>query len=159
MKSTSITSRRQSIATALKQIRRDTLDLLAEVDGSIFFQQAHSEFSPIGWHFGHIAFTEAYWILEYLAGLPPSFLEYRRLFAADGLPKQERQNLPSVATIEDYLQITRAKTLDYLQTAPVGQQERLWRWLIQHESQHNETIAFIWQLHQQRKRNLSRLDC
>ena len=155
MKSTSIPSRRQSIATALKQVRRDTLDLLAEVDESNFFQQAHPEFSPIGWHFGHIAFTEAYWILECLADLPPCFFEYPRLFAADGLPKQERQNLPSVATVTDYLEIVRAKTLDYLKTAPIKEQERLWRWLIQHESQHNETISFIWQLHQQRKGNLS----
>jgi gamma-glutamyl hercynylcysteine S-oxide synthase len=150
LKSASITSVRQSIIRTLKQTRQYTLDLLTEVDESCFFQQAHPEFSPIGWHFGHIAYTEAYWILEYLAQVSPSFSEYHRLFAADGLPKSERQNLPSIATIKDYLQSVRSKTLAYLATAPIDKQERLWRWLIQHESQHVETISFIWQLHQQR---------
>ena len=152
MKLASITSRRNSIALALQQCRQNTLDLigiLTEVKNSIFFKQAHPEFSPIGWHFGHIAFTEAYWILEHLANLPPSFIEYHRLFAADGLPKHERQNLPSVETIKDYLHNIRIKTLDYLANAPIEKQERLWRWLIQHESQHSETITMILQLHQQ----------
>ena len=150
MKLASIPFRRQSIAAALQQTRQFTLELLAQVDESLFFQQAHPNFSPIGWHFGHIAFTEAYWILEHLSSLPPSFPKYQRLFAADGLPKQERQNLPSVSTIEEYLRVIRTKTLDYLETASV-EQERLWRWLIQHECQHAETISIVWQLHQQRR--------
>ncbi|MGL6339958.1 MAG: SUMF1/EgtB/PvdO family nonheme iron enzyme, partial [Waterburya sp.] len=146
----SITSVRQSILSTLEQTRQHTLDLLTEVNESSFFQQAHPAFSPIGWHFGHIAYTESYWILEHLAQLSPSFGEYHRLFSADGLPKSERQNLPSIATIKNYLQSIRNKTLAYLATAPIDKQERLWRWLCQHESQHVETISFIWQLHQQR---------
>jgi ergothioneine biosynthesis protein EgtB len=150
LKSASILSSRHYIITALSQTRSHTLDLLAQIDDSLFFQQVHPEFSPIGWHFGHIAFTEAYW-LEQLANLSFGFLEAdQQLFAADGLPKQERQNLPPVEAIEEYLETTRRQTLNYLATAPVAQQERLWRWLIQHESQHCETISFLWQLHQQR---------
>ena len=149
MKLISVQSRRKSIAAALTQTRRYTLDLFDQIDESCFFPQAHPEFSPIGWHFGHIAFIEAYWILKCLADLAPIYPEDRRLFTADGLPKQERQNLPSRSAIAEYSQVVRTKTLNYLQTAPVKQQERLWRWLIQHESQHGETIAFIWQLHLQ----------
>ena len=150
MKLVSIQSRRNSIAKALGYIRQKNLDLLAEVNKYIFFKQAHPDFSPIGWHLGHIAFTEAYWILEHLADLPPSFPEYLRLFAADGLPKQERENLPDIKTIKEYLNSIRTKTLSYLENAPIETQERLWRWLIQHESQHSETISLILQLHQQR---------
>ena len=146
----------KDITRVLSQTRADTLDLLAQIDESVFFRQVHPEFSPIGWHFGHIAFTEADWILDYLAGSPPSFPEaYQRLFAADGLPKQERQNLPSIATIAEYLEIVRQHTVEYLQTAPIEQQERLWRWLIQHESQHCETISFLFSLHQQSKLNIA----
>ena len=134
------------------------MDLLSEIDESVFSTQAHPDFSPIGWHFGHIAFIEAYWILEHLADLAPIFVQYNRLFAADGLPKQERQNLPTTAEIQDYLSTVRCKVLEYLQTAPIEKQERLWRWLIQHESQHNETISFIWQLHQQHNNRNSLID-
>jgi len=158
LKLASIPSRKQAIAIAIKRVRNHTLDLLAEIDESWFCSQAHPDFSPIGWHFGHIAFTEAYWILEYLAGLPPSHPQYNRLFAADGLPKQERQSLPNITVIQDYLSQTRAKVLDYLAIAPIKQQERLWQWLIQHESQHAETITLIWQLHQQHRQQNSRLD-
>ena len=158
MKLASIPSRRQAVAIAIDRVRSHTLDLLAEIDESWLCIQAHPDFSPIGWHFGHIAFTEAYWILECLANLPPSHTQYKRLFAADGLPKQERQNLPPVAVIQDYLSQTRTEVLDYLATAPIEQQERFWRWLIQHESQHNETITFIWQLHQQHNNQNSGLD-
>ena len=150
MKLASNQSVRDSLAVALEEVRSQTLELLDRVNESQFFQQVHPEFSPIGWHFGHIAFTEAYWIREYLANAPLSFSKsYQRLFAADGLPKAERQNLPDVATIEKYLQTVRTYTLEYLAVAPVERQERLWRWLVQHEAQHGETIAFLWQLHQQ----------
>ena len=151
MKSTLAQSSRDSVARILNQTRVDTLNLLAQIDESVFSCQVHPEFSPIGWHFGHIAFTEAFWILEYLQGSPPSCSEIdRRLFAADGLPKQERQNLPSIRTISEYLATVRDRTRDYLATAPIIEQERLWRWLIQHEGQHCETISFLWQLHQHR---------
>ena len=156
MKSASTQFCRDSIVRVLDRTRADTLDLLTQIDESIFFRQVHPEFSPIGWHFGHIAFTEAYWILDYLADSPPTFPEaYQRLFAADGLPKQERQNLPSIATIEQYLAVVRKYVAKYLQTAPIRQQERLWRWLIQHEGQHCETISFLWQLHRHSSLNIA----
>ena len=150
MKSASIPSLKNSLFIELQQVRQDTLDLLAEIDRSLFFTQAHPDFSPIGWHFGHIAFTEAYWILEQIANFPPSFEQYHCLFAADGLPKKERENLPTILAVREYLSAIRSRVLEYLNSAPVLQQERLWRWLIQHETQHCETITFLWQLHQQR---------
>ncbi len=137
----------QSVKTEIEQdlyyCRELTLNTLAQLELEQFYQQAHPDFSPIGWHLGHIAFTEAYWILEYLGGFPTLFGEYKRLFAADGLPKAQRQNLPSPGFIRDYLNLVRDRVLDYLNKAPVEQQERLWRWLIQHESQHGETIEII----------------
>ncbi|HEY9606643.1 MAG TPA: DinB family protein, partial [Allocoleopsis sp.] len=146
MKFTSINSRREVIRDAMHRCRLDTLDLFEGIDDTTFRKQAHPEFSPVGWHLGHIAFTEAYWILERLAGLPPLFEQYHKLFAADGLPKSERQNLPSLSAIYDYLDTVRSKVFAYLETAPLDQQERLWSFLIQHESQHSETIAFVLQL-------------
>lgn len=156
MQSLSIQSCRQSITQALKETRTGTLDLLSQIDRSLFCYQAHAEFSPIGWHFGHIAFTEDYWILGRLSNNKPIYPEYQRLFAADGLPKHERQNLPTVETIKRYLSEVRESVLNYLTTAPIEEQERLWRWLIQHESQHVETITFIWQLHRHQLKDSDR---
>ncbi|MBE9126575.1 ergothioneine biosynthesis protein EgtB [Coleofasciculus sp. LEGE 07092] len=128
------------------QCRIGTLELFEGIDEVTFRRQAHSEFSPVGWHLGHIAFTEAYWILQRCAGLKPIFSEYHQLFAADGLPKKEREKLPPLSEIYHYLDTVRTQVFTYLKTAPLDQQERLWRWLLQHESQHSETIGFVLQL-------------
>ncbi|PSB27909.1 ergothioneine biosynthesis protein EgtB [Stenomitos frigidus ULC18] len=123
-----------------------TLALFQTVDYDTFCQHAHPDFSPIGWHLGHIAYTEALWLLEHTAGLPPQFPEYRRLFAADTLPKAERVYLPDLAEVQTYLQTVRTAVFASLETAPLDEQERLWRWLVQHESQHGETIALVLEL-------------
>jgi gamma-glutamyl hercynylcysteine S-oxide synthase len=143
-----LSDRRQQLRQQLQACREATLGLFESVDYNTLSRQAHPDFSPIGWHLGHIAYTEAFWILEKCAGQPPQFPQYHRLFAADGLPKAERANLPTLPELHEYLDAIRIKVLTYLKTAPVNQQERLWRWLLQHESQHNETITLVLQLQQ-----------
>ncbi|NJN72728.1 MAG: SUMF1/EgtB/PvdO family nonheme iron enzyme, partial [Limnothrix sp. RL_2_0] len=135
----------------MTECRQLTLGLFTHLEDNLFRQQAHPDFSPAGWHLGHIAFIEAQWILEYFAGQAPIFSEYHQLFAADGLPKDQRQNLPSFEAIADYLTMVREKVFTYLKTAPIQQQERLWWWLLQHETQHNETISFVLALHKLRR--------
>ena len=135
-----------SLQSAMQQCRRLTLALFADLDQDTFCAQAHPDFSPIGWHLGHLAFTESRWILEHLAGQPPQFPEYHRLYAADGLSKHDRVHLPTLAETQAYLATVRTQVFDYLQVAPRTDQERLWVWLLQHESQHAETIALVLEL-------------
>lgn len=137
---------RQTLRRAYEECRQSTLDLVKHVNSDRLCRQAHPDFSPVGWHIGHIAYTEAQWILERFAGHPPSFPEYRRLFAADGLPKAERQHLPDIQTLYRYLDCVRQSVFDYLDTAPVDRQERIWQFLLQHESQHCETMTLILEL-------------
>jgi iron(II)-dependent oxidoreductase len=104
----------------------------------------------VGWHLGHVAFVEAQWILGHLAHQPdPLPVHYRRLFAADGLPKAARQQLPPLETILAHLAEVRSQVLTYLATAPIQTQQWLWEWLLQHESQHGETISIVLALHRQ----------
>jgi len=130
----------------MHQCRLGTLDLFKGIDYATFCRQAHPDFSPAGWHLGHIAYTESLWLLERGAGMPSLFPQYRQLFVADGLPKTQRVQLPPLAEIVHYLDTVREQALNYLETVDLEKQERLWRWLIQHESQHTETIAFVLQL-------------
>jgi ergothioneine biosynthesis protein EgtB len=143
---TSINLCKETIREAMHQCRIGTLALFEGMDDITFRRQAHPEFSPVGWHLGHIAYTEALWILERCAGLPPMFPQYRKLLAADGLPKSDRQKLPPLIEVCDYLDAVRSQVFTYLETAPLDKEERLWRFLIQHESQHFETMAFVLQL-------------
>lgn len=135
----------------LTESRAQTLRLFESINTEIFCLQADPDFSPAGWHLGHIGYTEGLWLLEREAGCPPLFPEYRRLFAADGLPKAERRHLPSFAEICDYLNQIRDRVWDYLQIAPLESRAWLWYWLVQHESQHCETIIWVLQLHHQHR--------
>ena len=148
MKLESIQSLREDLKAALKQCRRSTLELFDKVDRATFRTQVHPDFSPVGWHFGHIASVESYWILQKYARIAPIYSQYDRLLAADGLPKSERQNLPAKEVIQDYLDRVRREVIKYLEIAPLKKEERLWRWLLQHETQHNETISFVLKLHE-----------
>ncbi|MEO1620006.1 MAG: SUMF1/EgtB/PvdO family nonheme iron enzyme [Cyanobacteria bacterium J06632_3] len=147
---------RCAFSEALQECRRHTLSLIAEQSADVLTTQSHPEFSPVGWHLGHIAYTESLWIAEHLEGLPaqfPTFLSnadkkhWQTLFAADGLPKEERQNLPELAVLLTYLETVRSHTLSHLSRHGTDGVERLWHWLIQHESQHAETMAMVLSMH------------
>ena len=155
MISKSIQSCREAIYRDLQQCRRGTFKLFADIDYDTFCRQAHPDFSPVGWHLGHIAYTEDLWLLQRCAGLKPVFPEYHKLFAADTLPKKQRVFLPTFPEVELYLDAVRKKVLDYLEVAPIAQQERLWRFLIQHESQHCETVAFVLQMQEKEAGSLA----
>jgi gamma-glutamyl hercynylcysteine S-oxide synthase len=134
--------------------RQATLDLVEGIDPQLLCQQVHPDFSPIGWHLGHIGFTEELWLLLNLGGCTPAQLtyqtsRYRHLFAADGLPKTERGQLPSLTEMLADLAQIREQVWQYLDVAPIVEQEWLWRWLLQHEAQHGETMAILLQLQAQ----------
>jgi iron(II)-dependent oxidoreductase len=143
--------RRLQIKQWFQSCRSATLALFDDIDSDMYCRQAHPDFSPAGWHLGHIVYTEAMWILERCAGYPTQQQSYAMLFAQDGLPKAERQNLPPLTEILAYAEKVRKQVFDYLNTAPIDTEERIWRFLLQHESQHSETITLVLQL--QRWRN------
>lgn len=141
--------RRQQLRQELHACRQGTLSLFEGIDYATFCHQAHPDFSPVGWHLGHIAFIESLWLLERSAKIPRLFPEFGSLFVADGLPKTKRRELPTFSQIYDYLDTVRSKVLHRLESIDLDCEERLWRWIIQHESQHCETIAIVLQLQRQ----------
>ncbi|MEL6262555.1 MAG: SUMF1/EgtB/PvdO family nonheme iron enzyme [Cyanobacteria bacterium J06626_6] len=148
-------STRSQIRSLLQACREETLALAEGLDGELLKRQAHPDFSPVGWHLGHVAYTEAFWMAAYFGGAACDVPGYQSLFAADGLPKSQRQHLPDLAEILLYLQMTRAQTLDCLAKTvwPMGDEaERFWYWLVQHEGQHAETTRMVLALHGLRRR-------
>jgi ergothioneine biosynthesis protein EgtB len=129
--------------TACRQLTLELVNNLTQINEEILTKQTHPDFSPVGWHLGHIAYTEELWLLGKLAGMSPLFPEQRILWAADGLPKNQRGNLPSLSEILDYLAIIREKVFAYLAIAPILEQERIWQFILQHECQHSETMTLV----------------
>jgi gamma-glutamyl hercynylcysteine S-oxide synthase len=134
------------IRDAFQECRTQTLALFDKISEEAFYSQVHPDFSPIGWHLGHIAFTESLWLWERSAGEKCIFPQYRKLYAADGLPKSQRVKLPSIEETRDYLDVVREKVFDYLEVADIATAEKVCFFLLQHESQHCETISIIREL-------------
>lgn len=141
-------SLRRYFAHELKAVRTRSLKLISQLSPEQLKQQAHPDFSPIGWHLGHIAYTESLWTTEHLTDKPCEFPQYTTLFAADGLPKSQRENLPDLQEILAYMASVRQQTIKALYITEPDRHESLWHWLLQHESQHAETIAIVLALHQ-----------
>ncbi|MBW4603905.1 MAG: ergothioneine biosynthesis protein EgtB [Calothrix sp. FI2-JRJ7] len=136
-------SLRDYFIRGFQECRTQTLELLDSLDEETFCCQAHPDFSPVGWHLGHIAYTESLWLLERGAKQACMFPQYRKLYAADGLPKSERVKLPSIEETRNYLNLVREKVIDYLKVVDIEPQEKLCRFLLQHESQHCETACIV----------------
>ncbi len=129
------------LAAAFEACRAGTLALVEDLDDSALAHQPHPGFSPIGWHLGHIGYTEALWLIRHAAGEPPPRPEWETLLRADGLPKAARRRLPPREAILEYLDETRARTRRLREAGRLD--PRLCRFLLQHESQHDETMTML----------------
>lgn len=131
------------------EARQDTLNLFANISDADFRCQAHPDFSPVGWHLGHIGVTEAYWIAQQCEGEAPLSEAYNQFFSPTENPKTSRINLPERSEILDYLRTAREKTLtvldqtDFPRSHRLLQDARIFFMLLQHEAQHQEIITVI----------------
>jgi len=149
----SAADRRSEIAASLEACRARTLALLSHVPEEFLKRRVHSFYSPIGWHFGHIARTEEHWIAVEALRQEPLDANLSFVFAdLPENPKDNRVNMPDREAIIDYLARTRSRTIQELDTADLDQDSELlgegyaWDFAMQHECQHQETIIEMLQL-------------
>lgn len=135
---------RPALRAAFAACRAGTEALFADLGDADFRRQPHADFSPPGWHLGHIAYTEAKWLLCHAAGEPLPRPELRETFDVDGLAKAKRgAALPDKPAVLDYAASIRDRTWRCLEATELERDARLWRFVLQHESQHDETITFL----------------
>lgn len=145
--------RKEELRSALEHARRRTLALLDEAPEEFLKVRVHDFYSPIGWHFGHVGRTEEFWIAKTAFGRPCLSDHLSFLFAdLPENPKDARTRLPERAEIVEYLESTRVATLAALEEAdfdpasPYLRDGYVWDFALQHECQHQETIAEMLQL-------------
>ena len=129
--------------------RAYTTSLFADLDEGDFRRQVHPEFSPPGWHLGHIAVTEAFWILQRCGRAAPLNPGYETLFSPLETPKAQRTRLPAAGEVLAYLDRVRERTFAFLERedwsddhALLGE-GRILNMLLQHEEQHGELVLLI----------------
>jgi iron(II)-dependent oxidoreductase len=125
--------------------------LVAELDEAAMRRQYHPELSPLGWHLGHCAFTECYWLQEILLGEDRFTAPVAALYTPTLSPKPERGGrLPSRGALIEWVRELQSMNRDMLgnpppavQQHPLMQDGYLLHFLIQHYSQHFENMLMV----------------
>ena len=123
--------------------------LAQDLDAAGWRSQFHPDLSPLGWHLGHCAFTETYWLQEVILGDDRFTAPVARLYTPPVTPKPERgKQLPPPPALGAWvreLQSINAAILDNpparVSSHPLMQDDYLLHFLIQHYSQHFETMV------------------
>jgi iron(II)-dependent oxidoreductase len=110
-------------------------------------------FRPIIWHLAHIGVFEGYWLLQKLKGEDAPDARYERIFDPISTPREDSKNLPTRREMEDYLARVRLRVLKILDEAeldetkdPLLRGAYVFRLVLEHEQQHQETLAYLFHL-------------
>lgn len=150
--------RKAALRLALERVRERTLWLLERVPDEFLRVRVHDFYSPVGWHFGHVGRTEEFWVIGEALGRPLLDDALTFVFAdRKDNPKDNRINIPDRAGLTEYLHKTRARVLQALEETsldtplPILADGYAWEFAIQHECQHQETIAELLHLIQRQQ--------
>ena len=131
---------REDLEARFEAARERTLALVAGLDPELAQRSPHPDFSPIVWHLGHIAYTEARWLLEYAQGSSELSEPQAYRFSQERSPKAERSRLcPDLSRVLEYMERVRERVRASFAALP---DDLLWV-VLQHEYQHCETIAVV----------------
>ena len=142
-----------TIARELLEARNRTLLLLTPVSDEDLRIQHDPLMSPLIWDLGHIAHFEELWLTQNLDG-PIEFVEMPGLFNPFEHPRSERGSLPlpGMSRCKEVMEEIRERVLQRLSTAefdspnPLLRDGYVYRMVLQHEYQHNETMLQTLQL-------------
>jgi iron(II)-dependent oxidoreductase len=144
---------RQRLVAALEEARARTLLLVAPLSDEELHTQHHPLMSPILWDLGHIAHFEELWLTRNLDG-PIEFVEMPGMYNPFEHPRSTRGALPlpGLDRVREVMNEIRGRVLARLQSADLDGDHPLlaggyvYRMVLQHEYQHNETILQTLQL-------------
>ena len=145
------------LAAELQRVRQRSLGLTTDVLDDAGLVAQHSPLmSPLVWDLAHVGNYEELWLLRAAAGIEPMRPEIDNLYDAFEHPRAQRPSLPLLSPAEStgYLQTVRRKVLDSLDrigldgTGPLLDQAFVYRMVLQHEHQHDETMLATHQLRQ-----------
>ncbi len=147
---------RPEIRALLAEARQRTLLLTAPLSDEDVRKQHDPLMSPIVWDLGHIAHFEDVWLRENVAAEDTGSEGLSGIYNPFENPRAVRDSLqlPSLPEAREYLAAVRRAVLDELDVTDAGTQTPLlhesfvYRMVLQHEYQHNETILQTLQLKQ-----------
>ena len=143
------------LARELERSRSRSLGLTTGVLDDAELTAQHSRLmSPLVWDLAHVGNYEELWLLRATSGAPSLRPEIDPLYDAFEHPRATRPSLPLLNPAEslDYLDLVRRQVLDTLDRVRLDDAEPLlasgfvYRMVLQHEHQHDETMLATHQL-------------
>ena len=139
---------RRRLAARLEYYRNGTKELIAPLDDDDIHRQHDAIMSPLVWDVGHVGNFEELWLLRELDGRPAHDLRYDEMYNPFDNPRWARGDLPLLERSEalEYIDEVRGDALEILRrvhldpSAPLVHNGYVFRMVIQHEAQHQETI-------------------
>lgn len=131
------------------RLAQDLVTALAEsLQNDTHRQQYHPDLSPLGWHLGHCTYTECYWLQEVVLGDDRFTAPVADLYTPGVTPKPLRgAGLPPLDVLLQWVAGMQSMNAETLATAPPAllehplmQDDYLVHFLLQHYSQHYETM-------------------
>lgn len=142
----------EEIRQLMTKARARTLELFDLARESELHLSPGFGFRPIIWHLAHIGVFEAYWLLQKLAGESAMDERYERVFDPIATPREDSKNLPTRREMESYLTRVREgvwRVLDrttFEDEDPLLRNAYIFHLVLQHEYQHQETLAYLFHL-------------
>ena len=139
---------RHQLAAGLEYYRNRTMELIAPLDDDDLHRQHDAIMSPLVWDVGHVGNFEELWLLRELDGRPAHDLRYDEMYNPFDNPRWLRGDLPLLDRSEalEYIDEVRGDVLEVLRrvemnpSVPLVHNGYVFRMVIQHEAQHQETI-------------------
>ncbi|MDT7778940.1 MAG: gamma-glutamyl hercynylcysteine S-oxide synthase [Acidobacteriota bacterium] len=142
----------EQIALMMTETRAETLRLFDLADERGLHESPGFGYRPLIWHLAHIGVFESYWLLQKLRRLPAPDPAYERIFDPIKTPREESKELPTRREMESYLRRVRAGALESLErfdfraADPLKRGGYIFHLVLEHERQHQETLAYLFQL-------------
>src|SRR5437763_14946356 len=147
------TSDVEAVAEAMRESREFTRAMFDLVIAESDLRHPPADgFRPILWHLGHVGAFESYWILQRVKGDPTFAPRYDAVFDPIKTPREDASHLPPIAEIESYLTRVREEVLRFMHSIdddgshPLLRDGYVFDMVIEHEYQHQETLAYLLQL-------------
>lgn len=139
------------LISELGQTQSLLLALVEDVDETTLRRQYHSDLSPLGWHLGHCVFIECLWLHEEIRGDNSVTQPITDFYTPPHTSKSERGKLlPAKNTLLAWARELQAFNLHVLRNLrpewrehPLLKDDYVIHFLIQHNSQHYETMLMI----------------
>jgi gamma-glutamyl hercynylcysteine S-oxide synthase len=147
-------SDRSQIVAQLEDVRARTRSLLDRVDDERLHSHPNKLMSPLVWDAGHVGVYEELWLVMNVSGSAAINEPRMRYYDAFENPRATRGELPLMRReeVEKYRDAVRRRVYDILDEVdmqgddPLTADGFVYAMVIQHESQHNETLLQALQL-------------